>query len=129
MAVDDRLLLIDNSAWARGADAAPAGHEACLCDITRLEILYSARSPEDYVAIETDLDEFRILPSNAETWATASSAQRELAAIGHHRVSLPDLLVAACAQQHGADVLHVDRHFEVLARVLSFRAVRYQAEA
>jgi predicted nucleic acid-binding protein len=40
------------------------------------------------------------------------------------RVPLPDLLIAACAQQHAADVLHVDRHYELLAAVLLFRPVR-----
>ena len=38
--------------------------------------------------------------------------------------SVPDLLVAACAQQHAADVVHVDRHFDVLASVLHFNAIR-----
>jgi predicted nucleic acid-binding protein len=42
-------------------------------------------------------------------------------------VPIPDLLVAACAQQHGADVLHLDRHFEALATVLRFTAVRFEA--
>ena len=36
---------------------------------------------------------------------------------------LPDLLIAACAQQHAAGVLHVDRHFETLTDVLAFDAV------
>jgi predicted nucleic acid-binding protein len=37
---------------------------------------------------------------------------------------LADLLIAACAQQHGADVVHADRHYEVLATVLNFAPVR-----
>ena len=37
---------------------------------------------------------------------------------------LPDLLIAACAQQHSAGVLHVDRHYDALARVFEFAAVR-----
>jgi predicted nucleic acid-binding protein len=31
-----------------------------------------------------------------------------------HRIALPDLVIGA-AQQHGADVLHVDRRFDLLA--------------
>jgi predicted nucleic acid-binding protein len=61
---------------------------------------------------------------DAETFATAATPQRELADTGRHRVPIPDLLVAACAQQHGADVLHVDRPFDVLAGVLAFTPVR-----
>jgi predicted nucleic acid-binding protein len=61
---------------------------------------------------------------DAETFAVARTAQRELAATGRHRVALPDLLIAACAQQHAAAVVHVDRHFDALARVLAFTALR-----
>jgi predicted nucleic acid-binding protein len=61
---------------------------------------------------------------DAETFAVARTAQRELAAKSRHRVPIPDLLVAACAQQHQANVLHVDRHYDVLAQVLSFEAIR-----
>jgi predicted nucleic acid-binding protein len=118
------LLLVDKSAWVRGLESAPADAELCLSDITRLEILCSARSAAEYVELEQLLDAFRTLASNAETWAIAATAQRELAATGQHRVALPDLLVAACAQQHAADVLHVDRHFTVLEGVVAFRAVR-----
>lgn len=119
------LLLIDKSAWVR---ATPATFEAldgelCLCDVTRLEILYSARSFEDYERLDESLGLLRPLGSGAGTWAAARTAQRELARRGQHRVALPDLLVAACAQEHGADVLHVDRHFEVLATVLEFRSI------
>jgi predicted nucleic acid-binding protein len=92
--------------------------------ITRLELLYSARSPSDYSALEADLDAFRELRIDAETIDTAASAQRELAVRSQHRVAIPDLLVAACAQQHGADVMHRDRHYDVLASVLSFEPVR-----
>ena len=117
-----RLLLVDKSAYVRGV--APPESELCLCAITRLEILFSARSTADYVQLEQDLAEFRDLRMGAETFAVAAGAQRELAARGQHRIALPDLLIAACAQQHSADVLHVDRHFDALAGVLAFRPVR-----
>jgi predicted nucleic acid-binding protein len=119
-----RRLLVDKSAYVRGVPAHALDDELCLCAITRLEILYSARSAADYVQLEQDLAEFRDLRMDAETFAIAAGAQRELAARGHHRLALPDLLVAACAHQHSADVLHVDRHFDALADVLTFAAVR-----
>ena len=119
-----RLLLLDKSAFVRGVVPRDADDELCLCAMTRLELLYSARSPDDYQQLETDLAEFRDLHMNAETFEIALGAQRTLAMRGQHRVALPDLLIAACAQQHGADVLHVDRHFDLLASVLAFAAVR-----
>jgi predicted nucleic acid-binding protein len=119
-----RLLLVDKSAFVRGAADAGVEGELCLCAVTRLELVCSARSAEDFTRIEAELEAFRELRMDAETFAAAAGAQRELAASGRHRVALPDLLVAACAQQHAADVLHVDRHFDVLAAVLGFTAVR-----
>lgn len=54
------LLLIDKSAYVRGFEA-PADAELCLCVVTRLELLYSARSRRDYTALEDDLAQFRDL--------------------------------------------------------------------
>ena len=119
-----RLLLLDKSAYVRGRIEASPDDELCVCAVTRLELLYSARSRNDYQRLDSDLAQFRDLRMDAETFATAISAQRELAGKGNHRIPIPDLLIAACAHQHGADVLHVDRHYDVLARVLNFTAVR-----
>ena len=98
--------------------------EPCLCSITRLELLYSARSARAYEELEIELDAFQQLSVDAETSATALTTQRELATHSQHRVPIPDLLIAACAQQHQAAVLHVDRHYETLARVLAFTPIR-----
>jgi predicted nucleic acid-binding protein len=119
-----RLLLIDKSAYARGAVEAAPEVDLCLCAVTRLELLHSARSEADYRQLDQDLANFRDLRMDAETFAIALGAQRELAACGQHRVPIPDLLIAACAQQHAADVVHVERHYEALARVLAFTPVR-----
>jgi predicted nucleic acid-binding protein len=124
LAVTSGLILVDKSAFVRGAADAEFHAELCLCAVTRMELLYSARSPAVYAEVETRLGEFRDLRMDAETFAIAAGAQRELAATGHHRVPIPDLLIASCAQQHGADVLHVDRHFDVLAGVLAFAPQR-----
>lgn len=122
-----RWLLLDKSALARGIDLDPTLGRPCLCAITRLEMLYSARSARAYEQLELELDAFHELRMDAETIAIARTAQRELATTGHHRVPIPDLLIAACAQQHQAGILHVDRHYDTLARVLSFAPVRLPA--
>jgi predicted nucleic acid-binding protein len=120
------LLLIDKSAWVRADPGVLASldGELCLCPVTRLEILHSARSFDDYEALDEGLGLLRPLACSAGVWPAAVSAQRELARRGHHRVPLPDLVIAACAEQHGADILHVDRHFDLLAEVFQFRPIR-----
>lgn len=119
-----RLLLLDKTAYVRGTLSPDPEDELCVCAVTCLELLHSARSRDDYARLEADLAEFRELGMDAETFGVARGAQRDLAKRGHPRVAIPDLLIAACAQQHGAGVLHVDRRFDVLATVLSFAAVR-----
>lgn len=119
-----RWLLLDKSALARGPLLDPRDGEPCLCAITRFEMLYSARSPRTFSELEDELDMFHELRIDGETIAIARTAQRELAVRSQHRVPIPDLLIAACAHQHQAAVLHLDRHYETLARVLTFTPLR-----
>lgn len=118
------LLLLDKSALVRADHVDPKLGEPCLCAITRFEILCSARSPRSFEQLEEQLDTFRELRVNAETIAVARTAQRELAAKSKHRIPIPDLLIAACAHQHQANVLHLDRHYDTLASVLTFTPIR-----
>lgn len=120
------LVLVDKSAYIRGALKLGGEDELCLCAVTRLELLYSARSSQDYERLEQDLTHFRDLRMDAETFAVALLAQRELAASGQHRIPIPDLLIASCAHQHAADVAHVDRHYDVLSQVLAFTPRRVE---
>ena len=122
----ERWLLLDKSALVRIPDLDPALGEPCLCAITRFELLYSARSARAFEQLEDELDAFHQLRTDAETIAIARTAQHELAATRQHRVPVPDLVIAACAHQHRAAVLHLDRHYETLARVLSFTPLRLQ---
>jgi predicted nucleic acid-binding protein len=121
-----RLLLADKSALERSTPAIFELGDICVCAIVRIELLYSAQSAGDYDAIEEQLAAFHDLRMNAETIATAVTAHRELGQKGRHRLPVPDLLIAACAQQHQAAVLHVDRHYDVLAEVLAFQPVRLE---
>jgi predicted nucleic acid-binding protein len=119
-----RLLLIDKSAFERATPATFELGEICICAVVSLELLYSARSSRDYASIEEALTAFRDLRMDAETILTAMTAHRELGSRGRHRIPIPDLLIAACAQQYQAAVLHVDRHYDVLAEVLAFEPVQ-----
>jgi predicted nucleic acid-binding protein len=120
------LLLVGKSALERATPATLELGEICVCAIVRLEMLYGARSTRDYSDIEDNLSAFRELSINVETIQTAVTAHRELGQKGRHRLPIPDLLIAACAQQHQAAVLHIDRHYDVLAEVLAFEPVRLE---
>ena len=129
MGVNDparRWLLLDKSALVRAGELDPALGEPCLCAVTRFEVLYSARSPKAFGQLETELDALHELRTDGETIEIARTAQRALAAGSNHRVPIPDLLIAACAQQHQAAVLHLDRHYDTIARVMAFTPVRLE---
>jgi predicted nucleic acid-binding protein len=54
----------------------------------------------------------------------SSDIRWELVKRSHHRGIGPnDLLVAACAEVHGATVLHYDRDFHIIAEVTGQRAL------
>ena len=85
--------------------------------IIDLEILYSARSLEDYESI---LLERRALPSyplTEESTDRAIEVQHRLARLGRHRIPLPDLLIAAVAEINHLTVIHYDADYDLIAEV------------
>jgi predicted nucleic acid-binding protein len=88
-----------------------------LCDLTELEVLYSARSEKDREAIQGRLNQFTWCPMPDGVYRRARVVQRELTAKGEHRsAGAVDLLVAAAAEEAGLTLLHYDRDFETIAR-------------
>ncbi|MET8703181.1 PIN domain nuclease [Kitasatospora sp. NPDC004723] len=118
--------LIDKSAHARilrpvcrgqWADVLLSGRVS-LCAPSEVEILYSARSVEDYGRIKrllADVYGWVAVPDSA--WQRLLSIQERLVKNGQHRsAGIPDLLVAVTALHHGLTVLHYDRDFETIAK-------------
>lgn len=94
--------------------------------IVRMEILYSARSSTEFIALESELDALRIVRNDRAVADAAMRAVAELAVHndGYHRVPLTDALIAAAAAEHGGiAVLHRDAHFDRLSEALAFQSV------
>jgi predicted nucleic acid-binding protein len=85
----------------------------------RLEVLFSAQSARDYDAISRELDALHQLPCDSSVLQRALEVQRLLAHSRplHHRVAIPDLIIAAIAELSGAAVWHYDRDFDRIAGV------------
>lgn len=102
--------------WEEAIDAG----ELAMCEPTRAEILYSARNAEDRDRISSDLEllcERTPVPKSA--WQWIETAQYRLTLAGVHRsAGVVDLLVCATAATRGLTVLHDDRDFEAVSRVL-----------
>jgi predicted nucleic acid-binding protein len=127
------VLLLDNSAWSLLLGGALPrarlnvvvemldSEEIATCFPFLLEAGYSAQSAADH---ELSIDRLTKLPYvsiDAEIEATALKAQRELARVGHHRLPPIDLMIAACAHEAGAGVLHYDRDYDRIAELTSLR--------
>jgi predicted nucleic acid-binding protein len=120
--------LIDKSALVRLSDSPDAEEWANrierslvrITTVTRLEIGYSARSAaQARSAFSTP--PISAMPVEYLTPAIEDRAlevQLMLASKGHHRApSIPDLLIAAAAELAGLTVLHLDKDFELIAKL------------
>lgn len=134
-----RPALLDTSAWARLVDgrlgapatervlAALAGGEIATTEPLLLEILYSAIDSDRFRARREELAALPLLRLDERAASRALAAQADLAASARvsHRVKPIDLLVAAVADVHEADVIHYDHDYDILANhtLLSFGSV------
>lgn len=116
--------LLDTSAWvvAQRSDAVAERLAAearigalGVTTVTALEVLYTSRNAEQY---RSTLERMRRLAwYDLSDQRAAIEVQHRLALRGQHRTSLPDVIVAATAAEHGLTVLHYDSDYERLAEV------------
>jgi predicted nucleic acid-binding protein len=87
--------------------------EVATCGIVDLEMLYSATSPATYKALSDALRGMPRVVLDEAAVERALTVQGKLAQRSQHRaVPLPDLLIAACAENAGLTVLHYDADFD-----------------
>jgi predicted nucleic acid-binding protein len=119
--------LVDKSALARHQTRARVrqildplllSREIATCGVVDLEVLYSADSRRTYRATSAYLQGLPRASFDEECIRRALEVQDALAERSQHRaVSLPDLLVAACAERHDLIVLHYDADFDRISKV------------
>lgn len=83
--------------------------------ISDLEIGYSARNDREWDALVGALDAFVLVENTADHFGRARQVQRLLAANSQRGRKIPDLLIAAAAEQAGYTVLHYDADFDLIA--------------
>jgi predicted nucleic acid-binding protein len=122
------VILVDSSSWIHflrpngdplvraRVEAALTGGEAAWCPLVRLELWNGAAGDREKKILrdfEAVLPELRI---DDDVWASAYDLARRARAAG---VSVPatDLLIAACARRHGAELETADSDFERLATI------------
>ena len=122
------MVLIDTSAWihalrpdgdpkirARVAALLGSG-EAAICPMVRLELWNGARGAHEKRVLrdlERDIPDLGI---SDQVWKTAFRLAQSTRESGQ-TIPATDLLIAACAQHHGAGFLHDENHFKAIPQL------------
>ena len=122
-------LVFDTSAWNRQRDpivsarwqATLAAGLLATCPVVSLELLAAARNEDAFRALDRALSAMPQAPVTRAACDRAIGASRELT--GERRLPAADYLIAAAAYERGFGVLHYDRHFDPLCRVLGINSV------
>jgi predicted nucleic acid-binding protein len=121
------VYLADTSAYA--AQARNSGARArfaalltegrlAVCQMTALEYFNIAPNPEAYEVLWAALHGQRWMDTTTAAMDRALAVHRMLAEHSQHRhFPLPDLIIAATAEEHGATVLHYDADYDRIAAV------------
>ncbi|MGC0423180.1 PIN domain nuclease [Embleya sp. AB8] len=125
--MSQELYLVDTSAlvrYFRGQvtehwnDLIGAGRVG-LCEPVRIEYLRSAGRQEDFHEADhflTEMFPYHLVPDSL--WSECAQLQMDLANLSWHEgASMVDLVVAVTARHHGLTLLHLDRDFEVIAKL------------
>jgi predicted nucleic acid-binding protein len=117
--------LVDTSVLTRvdalGVQAVLAGHlrsgSAARAGISDLEVGFSARNAAEWDALTAAVTAFALIETTEAHIRRARHVQRRLAERGLRGRKVPDLLIAAAAEDHGLVVLHYDVDFDLIGEV------------
>ncbi|MEV4508083.1 PIN domain nuclease [Dactylosporangium sp. NPDC049525] len=88
------------------------------CQLVSLEFLNNAPDPKSYEVLWGGLHGHRWMDVTTDAMNRALANHRALAELSQHRnFKLPDLIIAATAELHGAVVLHYDADFDRIAAI------------
>jgi predicted nucleic acid-binding protein len=89
--------------------------DAVLCDLVVVELWMGVSTPLDGEAVKRLSTVLPILPTNDAVWLVARALGGQCRRMGAP-VPSSDILIAACAFAHRAEIEAEDAHFEVLSR-------------
>jgi len=98
-------------------------HRIAVNDVIRLEVLTGALNEAQYAKLADTLQGLHSLPLAGAVWRRAERLRFQLRQKGH-LVPVPDVLIACCALIYDCELLHADRHFDLIARFAPLKVYR-----
>jgi predicted nucleic acid-binding protein len=120
------MKLIDSSSWIEAlrqsgdpavkarVDSLMRSGRAAWCDMVRIELWNGARGQTERRVLELYDDTLELLPTTDAVWSKARELAQRSRAKGL-TVPSADLVIAACAWEHGVEMEHDDTHLDALA--------------
>ena len=120
------MTLVDTSAWIHSLrpDGNPVvreqvralleAGEAAWCDMVKLELWNGARGETERRVLREMEEALVLLPTDETVWQTAFRLAHAARQAGK-TIPATDLLIGACAQTHGAALVHDDQHLAMLS--------------
>lgn len=128
------MILVDTSVWIEvfrrhrplDLEAVVPLSEVVTCPRIVQEVLQGMRDESSFRLAETAMTAMPVLDSAVplERWLQAAQLYARAKAAGVTVRSSVDCLIAACALQHGLELLHRDRDYSALARIAPLRQRR-----
>ena len=125
------MILVDTSAWIEflcdtGSSTCEAvdrllADDLAICDPVAMEILAGARDEHHLAQLRGLLGRATLLPTTPADYDAAAALYRACRLRGETVRKLIDCLIAAVAIRAGAEVLHADAAFAVMARHTDLR--------
>jgi len=96
---------------------------AATTEIIILEILRGARSQKEYDQLKSDLKALHLLQLNEAIWERSYQMGFKLRKAGIN-VPLTDILIAVIAGYHQCSLIHRDKHFPLMTKLVALRQER-----
>jgi predicted nucleic acid-binding protein len=115
------LTRLDRSTVREAIEPLAGDGQVARAGISDLEVGFSARNLSEWNRLTAALTAFPFIEADAAHVRRARQVQRLLASRGLRGRKVPDLLIAAAAEESGLAVLHYDADFDLIARVTGQR--------
>ena len=127
----NRTVLVDSSAWIHHLIGHKNGvwdsistilqdNRAAANEVVRLEVLTGAKDETQYAELADQFEGIHFLPLTGAVWKRAERLRFDLRRKGY-LIPLADVVIASCAIVYDCELLHTDRHFDLMSRYTSLR--------